>query len=188
MSATLVLNASPHVDGHTMRLARAVADQLPGGIDTAHLYRMDIKPCTACGVCDASPHCPLRDSVAELRGRLERCSRLIIASPLYFVSLTAPLVALYSRLQPYWMARRRGEELIRPGSKAAALVVTGGSQYRDMFGPARAVTAALLNSLGIAFTGMATAADTDAVPVADNLSALAAAAELGRRLAEAAPE
>jgi multimeric flavodoxin WrbA len=107
---------------------------------------------------------------------------LIAASPIHFSSLSAPLIAFFSRLQPFWPARRRGEAPLPRRPRQAALAVTGGSDYDGMFDPAHSVAAAAFTVLGIPFAGMAAAGGTDNRPAGDNPEALAAAAALAKRM------
>ncbi len=181
---TLVLNASPNPGGHTMRLADAVLAHLPGEWRVVHLYREAITPCLACGCCAEGGACPLPDSMPALVGALAACDFLLLASPLHFTSLTAPLIAFFSRLQPFWQAGKRGIALLPPKRRIAGLAVTAGAEYRDMFRPARSVAAAACNSIGAPLAGMATAANTDTLPVEQNPAALGEAAALAKAMLE----
>lgn len=179
-----VFNGSPAPGGKSMRLAGAVLDALDDGGRIVHLYGASVAPCIDCGHCATHMECIFQDDMVEYGARLAAADVVLVVSPLHFVSLTAPVVAFYSRLQPLWQARRRGAG--GPSRcRVGGLVLTGGSSYRNMFEPARAVTAAVFNSIGVRFVGMATAADTDTVPIAENVEALAAARKLGEALREA---
>ncbi len=182
MCTTLLFNASPNPDGHSMHLAMAVLAGLPGTCETIHLYSENITPCLDCGCCSQGVPCPIADAMPSLLERTKQADLLLFASPLHFVSLTAPLIAFFSRLQPVWQARRAHPDLIFGKVRAAGLVVTGGSSYANMFEPARAVTAAVCISLGIPFAGRATAADTDVLPIAENESALLEGAGLAKAM------
>ncbi|MCC8180818.1 MAG: flavodoxin family protein [Planctomycetes bacterium] len=179
---TLLINGSPHHDGQTMRLASEVLAALPGSKKCIHLYDRPVAACTDCGACRHSPLCPIPDPMPEYRELLEQADIILLASPLHFVSLSAPMIAFLSRLQPYWRALTRGAPLLAEKKRAGGLAVSGGARYARMFEPARAVTAAVFNSLGIPFSGMATADKTDTLAVGDNNEALAQARLLGDTL------
>lgn len=166
-----------------MRLAAETLTALPGTVQTIHLYQNPVRACVGCGVCDTTPLCPIPDPMPEYRQLLEQSDIILLASPLHFVSMTAPIIAFLARLQPYWRAQADGRPLLGDKKRAGGLLVTGGSHYKKMFDPARAVAAAVINSLTIPFAGMATAADTDSIKVADNPDALREARQLGETLA-----
>lgn len=181
---SLVLNGSPRPDGNSMVLARAVADAMGGEADEEALYRRKITPCRACGACERALPCPLADDMPALLLRLASADVLIVASPLHFTSLSAPVIAFYSRLQPFWRSAERMRETFSFRPREGVLAVTAGSHYPEMFRPARSVTAAVFNTLRIRFAGMATAADTDRVPAAANAEATAVARSLGKAIGE----
>lgn len=191
----LLLNGSPRAEGHSMRLAGAMLAVFAAAgaeCEIVHLYEQALSPCRACGCCrkarDAGGAyetlCPLDDAMPGLARRLEAADAAVVASPLHFTSLTAPVIAFFSRLQPFWEARGRGGAVVMGGRRTAAgrgqaaLAVSAGSEYADMFRPARSVAAAAFNSLAFHFAGMATAAGTDRLPAGENAPALHAAEEL----------
>lgn len=184
MGHTLILNGSPHPDGNGMRLASAMLEVFGGG-EVAHLYREDIRPCLGCGRCDGGIPCFIDDSMPGLLALLSEARLVVVASPLHFTSLTAPVIAFYSRLQPFWRARQAGAALLPERVRRGALVVTAGSEYANMFVPARSVTAAAFNTLPLPFAGMATAAGTDEIPVDENIAALNEARKLAAAMVEA---
>lgn len=178
----LVLNGSPSPAGNSMRLASAVLEALAADSDTVHLYDERILPCRACGQCAEGNACQIDDAVPGLLRRMAAADLVLIVSPLHFTSLTAPVIALFSRLQPCWRAKREGRDPLPPRRRAGGLAVTAGSSYPNMFAPARSVAAAAFYSLSIPLAGMATAANTDTLPVADNPAALAEARELAAKM------
>ena len=76
------------------------------------------------------------------------------------------MVTFIGRMQVYWPGRRGV-------GGCGVLLVTGGSEYGNMFVPARSVAAAVFKTLGRRFVGMAGVADTDAVGVVENDAAVA---------------
>lgn len=182
---TLFLNGSPHSRGNSMALAETVSEALPGAKQTIHLYKKYIQPCRDCDNCDDSGICGGdADAMPEVLAEVARADFIIMVSPLHFSSLTAPLIAFISRLQPAWRSLQRGGGFLPPKRRLGALLVAAGSSYPDMFRPARSVALAAFNSLSIPFAGMATAADTDKIPVRDNAQAVAEARALASRLVD----
>lgn len=183
---TLLLNGSPSGSGQSMTLAALVLRDLPSEVTVAHLYGENISPCTGCMACAEGGPCPIPDAMPKLTSMLSGADILLVASPLHFTSLTAPVIAFFSRLQPFWHSRGRKGALPPPiGKRLAGLAVTAGGRYPGMFRPARSVAAAAFNSLGRIFVGMAAASDTDSLPVAKNGQARREAKALGDALREA---
>lgn len=166
---TLVLNGSPRRDGNTMTLAGLFLDALGGEHEILHAYDLAVSPCTACGKCAQNGVCAFDsrpgDAMPRVREELLRADCVVVASPLHFTSLTAPLVALISRWQSYWPLRRPGARAPAPLSdkkRAGVLVATGGAEYKDMFDCARRVTLAGFNTLGMEMLGVLSVSGMDA--------------------------
>lgn len=179
---TLTLNGSPRDNPSSMLLSQAVTDRLPGEKKCVQAYRVSAAPCIACYRCSEEGVCFMDsgDDLHWLRKDFLRADLIVIASPLHFSSLSAPLLTIASRLQPEW--HRRDGRPPREKPAYGALVLTGGSLYPNMFEPARIVAAALFQTLGLAFAGMVTASDTDRLPVERNVASLERAAALGAKI------
>jgi multimeric flavodoxin WrbA len=181
---TLILKGSPSPTSGSLALARIMAGILGGKARVVDLYGDQVMPCRGCLLCASGVDCPLNDSMPEYLLLLAAADYVIVASPLHFSSLTAPVIAFFSRLQPCWQAGRQGREALPPRRRRGALAVTGGGEYPNMFRPARSVAAAAFNSLGIPFAGMVGVANTDIVPAAENAGALEEVGELAKRMRE----
>jgi multimeric flavodoxin WrbA len=114
--------------------------------------------------------CPLSqgDAFADVMRRVAAASYTIMASPVHFSGLSAPLVGFISRFQVYW-----GRDVSGMFPGAAGLTVTGGSDYEGMFLAARKVAGAAFATLRMPLAGMVGAGGTDALPAAENHDALA---------------
>lgn len=181
----LVLNGSPRPRGNTARLIGAVLERVDGGGEVVDVHRARIAPCIGCGRCDDGSDCVFPDDMPAVREKIAAAPGILVASPIYFSSLTAPLIALFSRLQPDWRAWIRAGKPAPSPSRRGGVALAAGSSHPRMFEPARAVAGAVFRTLGFTFAGMATASGTDAVRAADNAGALASARELADRLAGA---
>ena len=174
-----------------MRLAQAMLEVFTAaGVEAGvrHLYELLLSPCRGCGRCRTADSgfpeslCPLSDAAPGLIREVSEANFLLLASPLHFTSLTAPAIAFFSRLQPFWQAKKWPAGPLSRLPRLAALALTAGSEYPGMFRPARSVAAAAFSTLAFPFAGMTAAAGTDRVAAADNLRALAAAARLARKM------
>lgn len=182
----LVLNGSPAPSGHTARLVGEIVKRVEGECEILDAYAANIAPCVACGRCGDGSGCAVGDDMPSIRKKLAAAPIVLVASPIHFSSLTAPLIALFSRLQPEWRRWSMAGKPAPSPARLGGLALTGGASYPRMFEPARAVAAAVFRTLGFTFAGMATAPDTDAHPVIENAEAMASARELAERLNRAA--
>ena len=97
----LMLNGSPRRDGNTsIALKEMVKIFDAEGVETELLQigNMDIRGCIACGSCAQKGKCVFEDAVNETAPKFEACDGLVIASPVYYASANATLVAFLTRL------------------------------------------------------------------------------------------
>lgn len=97
----LMINGSPRPNGNTsialQEMANIFAQQQ---VDTEILQvgNKAIRGCIACGKCSESGKCVFDDLVNETAPKFEACDGLVIASPVYYASANATLVAFLTRL------------------------------------------------------------------------------------------
>ena len=97
----LMINGSPHSEGNTYialhEMEKIFAET---GIETelVHIGNKDIRGCIACNSCAQTGRCVFDDCVNEIAPKFEACDGLVIASPVYYASANATLIALLDRL------------------------------------------------------------------------------------------
>lgn len=152
-------------------------------------YEARVAPCIACARCEGEQvGCAVMDDGwSALETALRSADALLIASPVYFMGLPAPLKAIVDRLQAMWWYRERGGRVATNGGpfRRGALVLTAGGDGEEAFTPARRVAKAAFNTLGFEVVGtllaggQETPGDLDGRP-----ELLERARELGRRLVQ----
>lgn len=97
----LILNGSPRIHGNTS-VAVSEMEKIfsESGVktETVQIGNMDIRGCIACGSCFEKGKCVFDDIVNDLAPKFEEADGLVIASPVYFASANATLIACLDRL------------------------------------------------------------------------------------------
>lgn len=97
----LILNGSPRVGGNTtvavVEMERIFQEE-GVEVETVQVGARDIRGCIACGRCAETGRCVFDDIVNELAPKLEVADGLVVASPVYYASANATLVACLTRL------------------------------------------------------------------------------------------
>ena len=97
----LMLNGSPHTNGNTavaLREMEAIFKENDVDVETVVLGNRDIRGCVACGSCAKTGKCVFDDGVNELAPKFQEADGLVIASPVYYASANATLIACLDRL------------------------------------------------------------------------------------------
>lgn len=101
MSNVLIINGSPRANGNTsiaLREMEKVFDKNGLDVTTLNIGNMDIRGCIACGTCYKTGKCVFNDIVNESAALLEKADGVVIASPVYYASANATLIAFLDRL------------------------------------------------------------------------------------------
>ena len=127
---------SPRSKGNTELLLDKV---LEGAVskgartDKIILNNLDISPCQECENMDDTGGCIIRDEMAVVYEKIKKTDILILASPIFFGSLSAQTKIMIDRFQCAWRARYilkkdNGYKRIR-----SALLLVEGSKREDFF-------------------------------------------------------
>lgn len=131
----LVLFSSPRKNGYTQKLLNSFLNAVGDKYDVKIIdcYKLMPKPCIHCGSCEQSDRC-IFDDLDEYDKLLNRAELLVLASPVYNLSVPSPLKALIDRSQRYFS--KRFSLGIKPPVKThkkAILLLTCGSDDKSGF-------------------------------------------------------
>lgn len=97
----LILNGSPRASGNTTAaLAQMEAVFAQAGVqtETVQVGREPVRGCMACGGCFRTGKCVIDDVVNRLAPKFQEADGLVVASPVYYASANATLIAVLDRL------------------------------------------------------------------------------------------
>ena len=97
----LMLNGSPKANGNTAIALREMENVFKeNGIEVENIVigNQAVRGCIACGSCYEKGKCVFDDVVNEMATKFEAADGLVIASPVYYASANATLIACLDRL------------------------------------------------------------------------------------------
>ncbi|MBR1749355.1 MAG: flavodoxin family protein [Ruminococcus sp.] len=97
----LILNGSPRVGGNTSLAVKEIAAELERQGVESEIVQIGNKPirgCIACNSCKQKGCCVFDDEVNKLAPKFEEADGLIAATPVYYASANATLIACLDRL------------------------------------------------------------------------------------------
>ncbi len=191
----LGLAGSPRRRGNTaLLLERALAGAAAAGgiVTTVELARLHIAPCIACDGCHREGVCIVRDDFQAVLPQLLAADALVLASPLYFLGVTAWAKATIDRCQCLWVRKHILHRPLPPTSdgrpRRAVFLSTAGSRH-PTFAGAVATVRAWLDTLDAVYLGEILRRDVDAAgAIREDANALAEAYRLGQALVADQPE
>ncbi len=135
----LGIACSPRAGGNSDLLVEetlAGAESAGGAVELIALRDLDLTPCQECDVCLSSGECPIDDDFLEVLEKLLACDRLILATPIFFMSVTAYAKALIERCQCLWARKYVLHQPLFPDQqrdRRAMLISVAGTKSEQMF-------------------------------------------------------
>ena len=97
----LMINGSPHINGSTSKALKEMENIFINEgieVETVIVGNKDIRGCIACYSCYETGKCVFNDIVNELANKFKEADGLVVASPVYYASANATLIATLDRL------------------------------------------------------------------------------------------
>ncbi len=97
----LAINGSPRIGGNTflaLSEMKKVFDEENIDFEIVQLGTKDVRGCIACNECAKRGKCVFDDIVNELAPKFKEADGLVVASPVYYASANATLIACLDRL------------------------------------------------------------------------------------------
>lgn len=97
----LAILGSPHANGTTAAMldfAIQGAKQAGYVVTKINLYEKELAFCTGCRACMDTHICIQKDDIQEIAELLQKCRLVILAAPVYWANVPAPVKNLFDRL------------------------------------------------------------------------------------------
>ncbi len=135
-------------------------------ITKLYIRDLDISHCIGCGYCEKKGDCFMRDDMDILYKAFDETDGVVIASPIFFNSVTSYLKTMIDRCQIFWASKYVLKESSIDRDKKRFgyfLSVAGAKEEHADFNSAKAVIEYLYRSINTKFIGETFVADTDNV-------------------------
>ncbi|UCH42899.1 MAG: flavodoxin family protein [Dehalococcoidales bacterium] len=154
----LSVSGSPRRGGNTETLL----DELMKGaaskgaeVKTVRLNSLKFSTCQHCDACQKEGNCRIKDDMQDVFQELEQADVIVLASPIQFMGVTAPMKAMIDRCQSLWA---RKYVLKRPPlgdnrPRKGFFVSVGGTRLEDLFEPALVMIKTFFRILDISYAG-----------------------------------
>lgn len=75
------------------------AEKTGYSVQRLNLYDQNLRFCTGCGACLKTAECIQKDGIAEIAAAFRDCGTVILAAPVYWANVPAPVKNLFDRLR-----------------------------------------------------------------------------------------
>ena len=186
----LGIAGSPRRNGNTDLLlgevmAGAASNQAE--VKTIILSRLNIAPCRHCDGCLKEGKCIIQDDMQWIHAELREADRVVLASPIFFMGVTAQTKMMIDRCQALWVRKYvlKLPPLNRGKERRGYFISVGGTSLPNLFQPAIATVKSWFKTLGIDYAGELLYSGVDEKgAIAKHPTALREAFFLGQQLVE----
>ncbi len=185
----LGISTSPRANGNTdllLRQALSGAESAGAHTKLVCLRDLNILPCVECNCCYSTGECKLKDDYQELAKQILQTERLILASPVFFMTVCAQAKILIDRAQCHWAAKHILQKPLISGSprdRRAMVIAVGGSKSKKMFECVHQTMKSYFDVLEIQYAfNLFVNKINEAGEIEKHPSAIKQAYQLGRRL------
>ena len=186
----LGIAGSPRRGGNTdLLLAEVIRGAASKGaeVKTVVLNNLRITPCQHCDSCLEKGKCRINDDMQMVYRELEEADRIVLASPIQFMGVTAQMKAMIDRCQCLW-ARKYVLKVPPLGNgreRKGFFISVGGRRIPELFEPALVVVKTVFRTMDVAYAGALLFPGIDEKGVvAKNPDALGQAFLAGQKLVE----
>lgn len=151
----LGISGSPKKIGFTnLLLDESLDGARQGGAHTDKIILNDIsfKPCQECFGCLKTGVCVQPDGMDAVYKKMAIADAIIIASPVYFGTISAQLKSMIDRCNSIWAANRLKIDRPSNAAKKGAFICVAGMDKRSYFTNARSIIKILFATLGISYS------------------------------------
>ncbi len=185
----LGISTSPRLNANSdllLQQALAGAESAGAEIEYISLRDLTIAPCIECNSCYKQGACIVEDDYQMLSSKMLEADRLILATPIFFMTFCAQAKALIDRCQCLWAHKYvLKQPLITTGRDRRAMVIAvGGTKSKKMFDSIRLTAKYFLDVLEMHYAVTLFFNNIDAPGrIKQHPSAMNEAFRLGRELA-----
>jgi len=133
-------------------------------ITVFNLNTMNIRPCQDCGGCVTTGKCIQKDDMTVVFEAIRQADRIILASPVFFHSVSAQAKIMIDRCQSFWCEKYLLKKPIPAGihGRKGLLLLVGGMKKEDGIHCAEATSKAFFRTVSVPEHETLTYGDIDA--------------------------
>ena len=154
----LGIAGSPRRGGNTdLLLAEVMKGAASKGAEvrTIIINDLEISPCQHCDACFEAGVCKIKDDMQMVYDELEKADRIVLASPVQFMGVSAQAKVMIDRCQALWARKYilKKPPLGDKRERKGLFIAVGGMKLANLFEPSLAIVKAWFKVLDIDYGG-----------------------------------
>jgi multimeric flavodoxin WrbA len=158
LSHLLAISSSPRRGGNSEILLHSFCRAFQEEGWTIRMIRLNelrYRPCQACDHCAGTGACVQRDDMAEVYTMVRSARAMVLATPIYFGTVSGQLKTFIDRFQCWWQAKYQLKQpfVRREENRAGFLICAGALRKPEYCASASAVAAVFFHNLNFHYKG-----------------------------------
>jgi len=154
----VIFLGSPRKNGNSEAAAQLVVERLSTTLDTeveyVRLASQTISPCIACGGCEKTGMCVVKDDMINLYEKIDAADLIFLAGPTYFYGLSAQLKSFIDRIQARWSRKYLLKTPFRKDdTRKGYLICSAATQGKKLFDGSILVVKSFFDAIDVSYGG-----------------------------------
>lgn len=135
----LIINGSPRKNKNCASVIKEIIKKFEENqieYKVLDIYKMNIEYCTACGACEKTGHCRIKDDMTPIYEEFNQSTGTITVSPMYFASVSTKVKTLVDRTQSFFSSKYvlNKPSIDRDKFRLGMYIAIGGQpEYKNQF-------------------------------------------------------
>lgn len=135
----LIINGSPRRSKNCSQIIENITKKLDENklnYEVLNIYKMNIDYCTACGYCDRTGKCVIKDDMTPLYEEFDKSIGTIVVSPMFFQSISTKIKTLVDRTQAFYSSKyilKKPSLDVNKERRGMFIAVGGQPKYENQF-------------------------------------------------------
>lgn len=139
LNKILIINGSPRRSKNCSKIIENITKKLEENqlnYEVLNIYKMNIGYCIACGYCEKTGKCVIKDDMTPLYEEFDKSIGTIVVSPMFFQSISTKVKTLVDRTQAFYSSKyilKQPSIDVKKERRGMFIAVGGQPKYENQF-------------------------------------------------------
>lgn len=171
----LIINGSPRKSKNCSKIIENITNKLDENqlnYEVLNIYKMNIDYCIACGYCEKTGKCIIKDDMTPLYEEFDKSIGTIVVSPMYFQSISTKVKTLVDRTQAFFSSKyvlKRPSIDTKKERRGMFIAIGGQPKYENQFLGGQLVMDLFFKCINTKLISNVYMSNSDEVPYSENI-------------------
>ena len=170
----IIINGSPRRSKNCSKIIENITKKLDENniaYEVENIYKMNIDYCTACGYCERTGKCVIKDDMTHLYKDFDNSLGTIVVSPMFFQSISTKVITVVDRTQAFYSSKyilKKPSIDTKKERRGMFIAVGGQPEYENQFLGGQIVMDLFFKSINTKLIENVYMSNSDEVPYDEN--------------------